>query len=57
MNYSKGRLDGLFFYFVKKLTLPLKVAIAGLFNSFDGYPETEITCIINRVHQCAFLVS
>ncbi len=37
--------------------LKLKFAIAGLFNSFDGYPETEITCIINRVHQCALLVS
>lgn len=47
------------FLFCQKIdvALKLKFAIAGLFNSFDGYPETEITCIINRVHQCALLVS
>ena len=45
MNYSKGRLDGLFFILSKnwRCLLKLKFAIAGLFNSFDGYPETEIT--------------
>ncbi len=48
------------FLFCQKIDvarLKLKFTIAGLFNSFDGYSGTEITCIINRVHQYALLVS